>query len=380
MQDTPRAALDRESRLYTVLADCVEALENGSRLDPRELLARYPEFTSELTEFFAGRNQLERMAAPLREAGQAANTDDANADDSLSQPSSHPDQCGQSFGDYELLAEIGRGGMGVVYKARQKSLNRLVALKMIRASALASPADLARFRTEAEAAASLDHPHIVSIHEVGQLEGQPYFTMKLIDGPSLAQWIADFRLKIAEFHKDAIRLMIEITEAVHHAHQRGILHRDLKPSNILLQKQTAIRDSKSETKPESEIRKRETSQNHQVSDCEFRFADFIPYVTDFGLAKRVERGESLTETGGIVGTPAYMSPEQALGKRGAITTATDVYGLGTILYALLTGRPPFAAETVLETLALVKEREPVFPGTAKRLVDRDLQTICLKCL
>jgi WD40 repeat protein/tRNA A-37 threonylcarbamoyl transferase component Bud32 len=245
------------------------------------------------------------------------------------------------FGDYELLEELGRGGMGVVYKARQRSLNRLVALKMILAGHLASPTDVQRFRTEAEAAAHLDNPHIVPIYEIGEHGGQHYFSMKLIEGASLAAAFEAARERAAP--KAAAKLLATVARAVHHAHQHGILHRDLKPANILL-------DAKGE-----------------------------PHVTDFGLAKRVERDSALTQSGAIIGTPGYLSPEQATGT-GRLTTAVDVYGLGAVLYELLTGRPPFQGATPLDTLLLARTEEPVRPRALDPRIPRDLETICLKCL
>jgi tRNA A-37 threonylcarbamoyl transferase component Bud32/sugar lactone lactonase YvrE len=244
------------------------------------------------------------------------------------------------FGDYELLRVLGHGAMGVVYKARQQSRNRLVAVKMIRAGLWAGDAEVRRFRNEAEAVANLDHPQIVTIYEVGEHEGRHYVSMKLIDGPSLADVLPRYT---ADPHAVA-RLVAEAARAVHHAHQRGILHRDLKPSNILLD-----------------------SEGH-------------PHVTDFGLARRIEGASELSVSGSILGTPAYMSPEQASGRRTSVTTAADVYGLGAVLYATLTGQAPFSGETVVETLDQVRERAPGRPSAVNRLVDRDLETICLKCL
>ena len=330
---------ERELRLGEIAAAYLKELDEGRAPDRQQLLARYPEFAAELTEFLAGREEVDRVAAPLREAVRATAAG-LGANEATPRPDQSPLPPAElrSFGDYELLGVIGQGGMGVVYRARQKSLNRLVALKMIRAGE--SPAEIRRFRNEAELAADLDHPHIVPVYEVGEHEGRLYFSLKLIEGGSLAERADHLRAD----PEQAARLVAVIARAVHHAHQRGILHRDLKPANILL-------DGAGE-----------------------------PYVTDFGLARRVESDSSLTQSGVLVGTPSYMAPEQTTGQKGVVTTATDVYGLGALLYALLTGGPPFRADTVMDTLLLVRASEPVPPRRANPKVDRDLEAICLKCL
>lgn len=244
------------------------------------------------------------------------------------------------FGDYLIESEIARGGMGVVFRARQASLDRPVAVKMILASRLAGTEDVRRFRAEAEAAAKLDHPGIVPIYEVGEIAGQHYFSMGLVQGGALDELVADGPLD----GRRAAGLLETIAEAVHYAHGRSIVHRDLKPSNVLLE------------------------ENGQ------------PRVTDFGLAKNVEKDSGLTATGAVMGTPGYMAPEQAAGRLDDVGPLADVYALGGILYYLLTGRPPFRGENVIETVRKVLEEDPVSPRAMNPAVDRDLETICLKCL
>ena len=262
---------------------------------------------------------------------------------------------GRVVGDYELLDEIARGGMGVVYKARQISLNRVVALKMILTGQFASPTAVLRFKQEAEAAAGLDHANILPVYDVGTHGGYPYFTMKLVSGGSLADRMAD----LARDPRAAAGLLEAVARGVHYAHQRGILHRDLKPANLLL-------DTRHETRDATE---HPSSLASRVS-C---------LVSDFGLAKRTGDDSSLTQSGAVMGTPSYMAPEQARGDR-ALTTAADVYALGAILYEMLTGRPPFRGESVAQTLRMVEEQDPVPPRTLNPACDRDLSAVALKCL
>jgi serine/threonine protein kinase/Tfp pilus assembly protein PilF len=244
------------------------------------------------------------------------------------------------FGDYELLEEIGRGGQGVVYRAHQKSLNRTVALKVIGLGPWATEAHLKRFRREAEAAASLDHPFIVPIHEVGEREGCCYFSMNFVEGGQLDEVVRREPIPI----RRAVELIAKVARTVHYAHEHGILHRDIKPGNILL-------DVKGE-----------------------------PHLTDFGLARLVEDESTVTRTLDVMGTPSYMAPEQAAGNNAAVSSATDTYGLGAVLYQLLTGHPPFAGGTTYETIKLVLDTEPRQPRLWNRKIGRDLSTICLKCL
>jgi TolB-like protein/predicted Ser/Thr protein kinase/Flp pilus assembly protein TadD len=244
------------------------------------------------------------------------------------------------LGDYELLEEVGRGGQGVVFRARQKSLNRTVALKVISLGQWASKAHLKRFRREAEAAASLDHPSIVPIYEVGERDGQCYFSMKFVEGGQLDEVVRRGPMSIRE----AAELIAKVARTVHYAHEHGILHRDIKPGNILL-------DGKGE-----------------------------PHLTDFGLARLVESESTVTRTMEVLGTPSYMAPEQAVGNNSTVSSATDVYGLGAVFYQLLTGQPPFAGGTTYETIKLVLDTEPRSPRLFNPKIDRDLSTICLKCL
>ncbi|HOY59273.1 MAG TPA: serine/threonine-protein kinase [Verrucomicrobiota bacterium] len=245
-----------------------------------------------------------------------------------------------AFGDYELIEEIARGGMGVVYRARQLSLNRVVAVKTILAGEFATPEFIRRFRAEAAAAAVLHHPNIVAIHEVGIHAGRHFFSMDLVEGPSLATLVGHVPLPA----KRAARYVNAIAKAVHYAHENGILHRDLKPSNVLID------------------------------------ADDQPRITDFGLAKRLEGETGLTVSGHLVGSPNFMPPEQASAEHGKVGRPSDVYALGGILYYLLTARPPFQADSIEAVVSHLLTIEPVSPRLLNHSVPRDLETICLKCL
>ena len=251
-----------------------------------------------------------------------------------------PKRMQMEFGDYELLEEIGRGGQGVVYRARQKSLNRTVALKIIGLGHWASTPHLKRFRHEAEAAASLEHPQIVPIYEIGERDGSCYFSMKFVEGGQLDEVVR--REQMSTRH--AAELLVKIARTVQFAHEHGILHRDIKPGNILL-------DRKGE-----------------------------PHLTDFGLARLIEQESTVTNSFDVLGTPSYMSPEQAAGHAKELTPAADVYSLGAVFYQMLTGQAPFAGGTTYETIRLVMETEPRNPRLWNPKVDLDLATICLKCL
>jgi WD40 repeat protein/tRNA A-37 threonylcarbamoyl transferase component Bud32 len=347
--DTPEY---REQQVNQILAAYLDAERTGQATTPEELLAQYPDLASELRSFFIDKEVFEREAellglatapVPSQDVPRAPKDTASPEAPTIAQESRPAPASGESirfFGDYELLEEIARGGMGVVYKARQVSLNRIVAVKMILAGQLASEAEVKRFCAEAEAAANLQHPNIVAIHEVGKHEGQHYFSMDFIEGISLAELVREKPLP----GQRAAKYVKIIADAIDYAHQQGTLHRDLKPSNVLID------------------------------------ANDQPRVTDFGLAKRIEGGSEQTATGQVIGTPSYMPPEQAGARRGALGPASDVYSVGAILYELLTGRPPFRAETPVDTLLQVLEAEPVSPRLLNSRVERDLETICLKCL
>src|SRR5437867_4775034 len=280
-------------------------------------------------------------SAKADDCGSVENTETSEANAALHiKKAPRPAKTLAEFGDYELLEEIGRGGQGVVYRAHQKSLNRTVALKLIGLGHWATEAHLKRFRREAEAAASLEHPGIVPIHEVGEREGTCYFSMGFIEGDQLDEVVRREPMPV----RRAAELIAKVARTVHYAHEHNILHRDIKPGNILL-------DQKGE-----------------------------PHLTDFGLARLVETESTITRTMEVLGTPSYMAPEQAVGNNDAVSSVTDVYGLGAVLYQLLTGQPPFAGGTTYETIKLLLDTEPRQPRLLNPKIDRDLSTICLKCL
>jgi len=333
MDHPPQDSSERSSKLEEVLAAYLRSVEAAEPLDPQQLIATHPELAADLRSFFANRAAMERLAKPFNAS---ANEPTVGLAENAA-PAAWPRV--RYFGDYELLKELGRGGMGVVYKARQTTLNRLVALKMILSGQLASADEVQRFKQEAEAAANLDHPHIAPIYETGEHDSKHYFSMKLIEGRSLRDALPELRNDV----RAGVKVLSQIARAVHHAHQRGVLHRDLKPANVLMDQEGT------------------------------------PYVTDFGLARRVEGGSDMTRTGAIVGTPSYMAPEQAMGEK-QLSTAVDIYSLGAILYELLTGRPPFRESSPVETLLKSLSSEPIRPSTLHPSVNRDLETIALKCL
>jgi tRNA A-37 threonylcarbamoyl transferase component Bud32 len=323
-------SVTRDQRLQDILAGFLQAIEAGKNPDRETLCAQHPDLADDLRLFLAEHDKMQWLVK--RADAETVGAEGAAGSVSIGARVRY-------FGDYELLEEIARGGMGVVYKARQISLNRVVALKMILAGELASAADVQRFHIEAEAAANLEHPNIVPIYEVGEHQGQHFFSMKLVEGDRLKALRNSERSDL----QSVAKLVATAARAVHHAHQRGILHRDLKPANILL-------DTAGE-----------------------------PHITDFGLAKKIAEDSRLTLSGAVVGTPSYMAPEQAAAKK-AVTTAADTYGLGAILYELLTNNPPFRADSRLDTLLQVLEKEPPPPRSLNAKIDRDLETICLKCL
>jgi serine/threonine protein kinase len=349
LQQNPALASDPAQAAELVYHEFLLRQEAGASPCWDDLLHRFPKYADAL--------RLLRQADQLVE--QAFPPD---------QPAAIP---ATELKDYKLLEEIGHGGMGVVFKARQKSLNRVVALKMFRAGNCPSEQERRRFQSEAQAVARLQHPNIVQIFEVGETGGQPFLCLEFVEGQSLARQLDGNPMRPSQ----AASLVELIARAIHYAHEKGIIHRDLKPANILLQRKSENRNPKSERKTPDSV----SSFGFRISDFA-SISDFEPKVTDFGLAKFLDAETLHTVSGAAMGTPSYMAPEQADGKSADIGRQTDVYGLGAILYELLTGRPPFRADSPLQTLKQVVEAEPARPRLLNPAVPRDLETVCLKSL
>ncbi|MCA9219919.1 MAG: serine/threonine protein kinase [Planctomycetales bacterium] len=312
-----------------LLADLTDRVQRGEPVDLEQVCREHKEFAEDLRELWG---------AIL--VADAIGSDSRNFETLPADTPDHAFSLPRQFGDYELLEEIGRGGMGVVYKARQLTLNRIVAVKMILRGQLATPSDRERFRAEAEAAAKLSHPNIVPVYQVGEIDGRPYFSMKYIEGQTLSERLAAG----PSGPREIAELMVPVCRAIHFAHRQGVLHRDLKPSNIIVD------------------------------------ADGQPHVMDFGLAKRSADAASLTRTGAVIGTPAYMAPEQAAGTRAQVGPTSDVYSLGTILYHMLTGQPPFQADSPVNLVMKVIEQDPPVPRFLNPRADRDLEMICVRSM
>lgn len=331
MNEAETPAADREERLALALSRTLDAVQRGEAPDLEAYCEGDEAMAGELRELLgmASIANFPRHVSPTASGGERRFWPERSGDPPPSR-----------FGDYQIVREIGRGGMGIVYRARQISLQRDVALKLTLLGALTGGAERERFRIEAESAAKLEHPNIVPVHDVGEYDGRPYLSMQLVEGETLADRVKRGPLPPVE----AARILLPVCRAVAFAHRRGVLHRDLKPSNILLDRND------------------------------------VPHLTDFGLAKATENEASLTRSGAALGTPAYIPPEQAAGNRGECGPASDVYSLGAVLYHLLVGRPPFVGSSPLETVLMVLEQEPPLPHAIYPKVDRDLEMIALKCL
>jgi serine/threonine-protein kinase len=325
-------ATARDQRLADLLAELTDAVCRGEIVDFDGVCRDHPDLSDELRRLWGAVLVTDATGAAQDQSPVVPAEDSSGRWRKLKLPT--------TIGDYELIEEVGRGGMGVVFRARQISLDREVAVKMILRGRLASDTDLQRFLEEAAATARLEHANIVPVYEVGDIDGRPFFSMQFVEGETLADRVARGPLS----PREAAQLIAEIAGAVDFAHAEGILHRDLKPSNIMIS------------------------------------PDNTPVVMDFGLAKRVGGEADMTRSGMVVGTPAYMSPEQASGRRSLVGPATDVYSLGCLLYFALTGRPPFVAESPMELVMLVIEQDPVPPRALRPTIDRDLEMIVVRCL
>lgn len=338
---------DQDDPLAAIIARYLRSVEQNDALDRQQLLSKHPEFATELLAFFDDHDLMSQVApseaAPSVERVTAHGSTDLDLDETIAPRDSelNPTTVPLAvFGDYELLEEISRGGMGIVFRARQISLDRIVALKMILSGVLAGSEDIDRFYAEALSAAQLNHPNIVPIHDVGCQNGQHFFSMEYVPGTNLASYEKSHALS----YQSCARLMMLIAHAVAHAHRHGIVHRDLKPSNVLLDEAG------------------------------------VPKLADFGVAKRLDEGTNLTLSGQIIGTASFMSPEQAAGRNDQISPLSDIYSLGAILFLLCTGRPPFEADHQIDLLLKVIEGEPEYPSKIDRTIPGDLERICMRCL
>ncbi len=342
---------DMRHRLDELIANYLKRVDRGEPVDRERFKRSNHQLSDELSTFFHDLDLVGQRVADLGSSDPEATAEITNTADGSAVPRSFirldarhwADRSAGSlisFGEYDLIQELGRGGMGIVFKARQRSLDRIVCVKMMLMAELAEVNEFKRFRAEAMAIARLNHPGIVAIHEVGQHNGTPYYAMEYVEGLPLSEHVTETPLSPSV----AAEYVLQLADAIHVAHQSGIVHRDLKPSNVLVDEQ---------------------SRTH---------------ITDFGLAKHLEADEDLTVTGQVLGTPSYMSPEQASARRGEIGRAVDIYALGAILYALLTGRPPHRGEGALETVRRVIADTPVFPRVLNQRIPADLETICMKCL
>ncbi|TWT54403.1 Serine/threonine-protein kinase PknB [Rubripirellula amarantea] len=320
-----------EQRLASVLSDATDAICRGELIDIELLCRENPDIADELRRL---------LGAVLVTDTAGAAADEGLADPSHLSPRWRSLKLPTTVGDYELTQELGRGGMGVVFRARQISLNREVAVKMILRGRLASETDLERFLAEASATAKLKHPNIVPVYDVGDVDGRPFFSMQLVEGQTLSNAVSMGPLP----PRRAAEIVAAIARAMAFAHREGILHRDLKPSNIMIS------------------------------------SDGTPLITDFGLAKQASSEDNLTRSGMLLGTPAYMSPEQAGGRRALVGPLSDVYSLGCVLYFALTGRSPFVADSPMEVVMLVIEQDPTPPRALRPSLDRDLEMIVIRCL
>lgn len=331
--DQPTEEIDRDEFLAGLLSQLADKSARGEFVDIHEFADSHPSYAQELKDLWGAVQIANAVGTDVQEAGQAhANLESHDITAAIDLP------C--RIGAYELIEELGRGGMGVVYKARHVTLNRIVALKMLLRGRFASPTDQDRLHAEAEAIAQLDHPNIVPVYEVGQLEGHVFFSMKYVQGQTLQQVLASGPIAPTE----AARILSTVARAIDFAHRRGVLHRDLKPSNILIDEEGQ------------------------------------PHVNDFGLAKHASGRRSLTRSGAVIGTPAYMSPEQAAGNRGQVGPASDVYGLGSILYHAITGQPPFTGDSAVDVVLMVLEQDAPLARSVCPSANRDLEMIATRCL